>query len=120
MNDNDLKLVLASLERRRPGIRPHLQAMMAFRADPAAAEAASAVLTALLEEHDDGEQARWVLRDLLHLVDVKGQLYYALRYGITDAVKRIAIAAELDITKVMWFGSSATDDNAGNNWKGQP
>lgn len=114
MDDRSLQLVLAALKKRHPTLVEHVRALTA--AQGPSAVAATVLLQTLLQVFDEGEQAKWQLRDLLNRVPrADGSHYLALKYPATDMVYRIAVAGEMDLKEVTYFSDKQPPEIA--NWK---
>lgn len=115
MNDRDLQLVLAALKRAHPDIVLAIKALTAQQGTPVAA-AATTLLHTLLQVFDEGEQAKWQLRDLLQRVKRgDGTHYLALKYSATEMVFRIACAGGMGAGETTYFDKVQPPEI--QNWK---
>lgn len=119
MNDRDLQLVLAALKRAHPDAVPAIKALTATQGSPVAA-AATTLLHTLLQVFDEGEQAKWQLRDLLReqlkvAGDGSAGFYWCLKYSATEMVWRIACAGGLDTSMTTYFDKAQPPEI--QNWK---
>lgn len=115
MDGNDLPLVLAAFKRKHPAAIAAIRTMAAQQGTPVAA-AATELMQCLLQVFDEGEQAKWQLRDLLQRVpSVSGGHYLALRYNATEMVYRLAVAGEMDMRETTYFSRQQPPEIA--NWK---
>lgn len=105
MDDKALKLVLGSFKQKHPDAIDALRALTALQGTPHAA-AAQRLLSTLLQVYDEGEQAKWQLRDLLsRMPRGDGTYYYAIKYNPSEMIYRIAVAGDMDMrnTKNTYF-----------------
>lgn len=117
MNDHDLLIVIGALRKKHPTLMPHLKALTAMKGTPVA-DAATEVLQTLLRVFDEGEQAKWQLRDLLkRMPSTGGGHYLSLKYGAVDMVHRIAVAGGMDVRETTYFSDKQPPEIA--NWKAE-
>ena len=117
MNDKDLQIVLAALKRAHPDAVPAIKVLASQQGTPVAA-AATTLLHTLLQVFDEGEQAKWTLRDLVKRVPkIGGGAYLALRHSATGMVYRIAAASGLPLHETTYFSDQQPPEIV--DWKAE-